>query len=372
MSEPIPVGIIGCGAIAQITHIPYVLNNPERFRLVGLADLNEDLLQDVADRFRIKERYTDRRRLLEADDLEAVIICHSGSHCQTVLDALDSDKHIFVEKPLAWNLREAEEIADRVTGSKRVVQVGYHKLYDPAFPITKQYVDNMKDLGFARITVLHPTNELGFAHHRLRQGKGRVLEGHVDPGTWQQQLDAQREGLTGGVLTPLVDEVLGERKNDRVLRQCYGNLIISLIHNIYMMYGFLGDPQRIRTAEIWREGMSIHILVEYSDKLCCSLDWHFLSHLKDYKEEYLFVGNHERVSLTFPSPYAIHFPSPVIVQGGEGELAWEKRITASYEEAFHRELGVFFDNVREGRQPMTSVSEALKHIRFIQQIVEIL
>jgi len=369
MSEPITVGIIGCGAIAQITHIPYVLNNPERFRLVGLADLNKSLLREVAERFHISRRFTDHRKLLEADGLEAVIICHSGSHYQTVMDALNADKHIFVEKPLAWNLREAQEIADRVADSKRIVQVGYHKLYDPAFPVAKQYVDKMKDLGFVRITVLHPTNELGFAHHRLRQGQGCVLEGHVDPGTWKQQLDTQLAGLTGGALTPLVDEALGIRKNDRVLRQCYGNLVISLIHNIYMMYGFLGDPQRIRTAEIWREGMSIHVLVEYSSKLCCSLDWHYLSHLKDYREEYLFVGNHERVSLLFPSPYFLHFPSPVVVQGGEGELAWEKRITVSYEEAFHRELRIFYDNVRSERRPMTSVPEALKHMRFIQQII---
>jgi myo-inositol 2-dehydrogenase/D-chiro-inositol 1-dehydrogenase len=370
MNTPIAVGIIGCGAIAQITHIPYVLNNPERYRLIGLADLNEALLQDVADRFQIEGRYSDHRRLLEAEDLEAVIICHSGSHYQTVMDALAADKHIFVEKPLAWNLREAEEIADRAAESKRIVQVGYHKLYDPAFPVAKQYVDEMRDLGFVRISVLHPTNELGLAHHRLRQGNSRVLEGHVDPGTWRHQLDMQLAGMTGGALAPLVDEALGERKHDRVLRQCYGTVTLSLIHNIYMMYGFLGDPKRVRAAEIWREGMSIHVLVEYSDKLCCSLDWHFLSHLKDYREEYLFVGNHERVTLQFPSPYFIHFPSPVIVQGGEGELAWEKRIIVSYEEAFHSELRSFQENVRAGREPMTSVSEALKHIRFSQKIIQ--
>ena len=118
--------------------------------------------------------------------------------------------------------------------------------------------------------------------------------------------------------------------------------------------------------------MSIHVVVEYSPDLCCTLDWHFLSHLKDYREEYLFAGNHDRVTLTFPSPYLIHFPSPLIVQGGEGELAWEKRITVSHEEAFHRELGIFSRNVREDRKPATSVDEAVKHMRFIQEVIQLI
>ena len=86
----------------------------------------------------------------------------------------------------------------------------------------------------------------------------------------------------------------------------------------------------------------------------------------------MFAGNHDRVSLTFPSPYLMHFPSPVVIQGGEGELAWEKCITVSHEEAFHRELRIFCDNIRTGAEPMTCVSEALKHIRFIQQIIDVI
>ena len=367
---PIPVGVIGCGAIAQISHIPCLLSHDDRFRLVALSDVNRELLDDVADHFQIHDRYTDYGQLLDRSDIEAVVICHSGSHRDTVLAALDRSKDVFVEKPLAWNLREAEEIAAAAGKSDRIVQVGYHKLYDPAFPVAKKYVDQIEDLGFARITVLHPTNELGFSPFRIRRGGGEVLEGHVDPGTWEQQLKMQREGLTGGSLSSLVDEALGARRGDVHLRQCYGNIVISLIHNTYMMYGFLGPPKRIRSAEYWREGMSIHLLVEYSEDLCCSVDWHYLSHLKDYREEYGFYGNRQRVVLQFPSPYFLHFPSPVIVQGGDGELAWEKRIVVSHEEAFHRELLAFHDNLARRRRPRTGVAEAVEHMRFLQQIVD--
>jgi myo-inositol 2-dehydrogenase/D-chiro-inositol 1-dehydrogenase len=318
---PIMVVVIGCGAIAQISHIPTLLSNKERFRLLALADTNRELLEDVAEHFQASNQYTDYRELLQREDIEAVVICHSGSHRDTVVATLDHKKDVFVEKPLAWNLREAEEIAAAESRSDRIVQVGYHKLYDPAFSVAKQYVEQIEDLGFARITVLHPTNELGLSAHGILTGRGEILQGHVDPGSWEQQLNMQRESLSGGSLSPLVDEALGARKDDTQLRQCYGNIVISLVHNIYMMYGFLGPPKQLRSAECWREGMSIHLLVEYSDRLCCSMDWHYLSHLKDYREEYSFYGNRRRVRLQFPSPYFLHFPSPIIVQGGEGELA---------------------------------------------------
>jgi len=369
MSKPIGIGVIGAGTIAQISHIPYILDDEQRFKLLALADLNESLLTDVADHYHIDARYTDYRALLDRDDIEAVVICHSGSHHDSVLAALESGKDLLVEKPLAWNLREAEEITTRVEQSDRIVQMGYHKLYDPAFPVAKQQVEKIEDLGYVRIAVLHPVAEFGFSHLRMRRGGGVIQEGHREPGTWEQ-LEGYLQDLSGGALAPLVDEALGERKGNRQLRQFFGTLTRSLIHNIYMMFGFLGEPARVRSVELWRDTMSLQILVEYSPDLCCCLEWHHLPDLKDYREEYAFYGNRNRVSLMFPAPYFLNFPSPIVVQGCEGELTWEKKILVSYDEAYRRELREFHRCVAERTQPFSGVKDALKHTRFIQQVID--
>jgi hypothetical protein len=60
----------------------------------------------------------------------------------------------------------------------------------------------------------------------------------------------------------------------------------------------------------------------------------------------------------------------VIIQGGEGELAWEKRVIVSYEEAFRNEILAFCDNVRNQTMPISSVNDALMHSRFIQQLID--
>jgi predicted dehydrogenase len=371
MNGPLRVGLIGCGAIAQLSHIPCLQEYDERFTLAAVSDVSSSLLTAVADRYRIADRYEDSNDLMARKDIEAVFICHSGSHHATLMKALAVGKHIFCEKPVGWNLREVEEVAARVRQSDRVVQVGYHKLYDPGFAYARSEVQKIPDLALARITVLHPTNELGLSPHRIRRGGGLIVEGHVDPGTWEHQVSTQREAFTGGAVKALVDEALGSRKDDPRLRLAYGHLTLSLIHQLYMMFGFLGEPLRVASAEIWREGMSIHVVVEYPGDRRCTLDWHFLSHLKDYREEYAFYGNRSRVTMQLPSPYFLNFPSPVIVQSGEGELAWEKKVTVSYDEAFRNELLAFHANVSEGKRPATTVDDALKHSRFIQEIIDV-
>jgi predicted dehydrogenase len=364
------VGLIGCGAIAQIMHIPYLVDYDEKFELVAISDIHQPTLDAVGEHYHVAKRFSNWRDLMARDDVDAVVICHNGSHRDTVMAALDAGKHVFVEKPLAWNLREVEEVAARAAKSDQVVQLGYHKLYDPGFVYAKEQVEKMRDLGFVRITVLHPANELGLSPHRIRRGDGVISEGHVDVGTWEGQRQGQLHAFAGNDLAPLVDEVLGTRKGHDSLRLGYGVMVSSLIHQVYTLYGFLGRPTRVLSAHVWRDGFSIHAMVEYPNDVRCTLDWHFLSHLKDYREEYAFYGNHDRVLMQLPSPYFKNFPSPVIVQGYEGELAWEKRIIVNYEEAFRNEMLAFYDNVQTKRQPLYgSLDDVVQHSRFIQQLI---
>ncbi|MCY4107097.1 MAG: Gfo/Idh/MocA family oxidoreductase [Chloroflexi bacterium] len=369
MDRPLRVGVLGCGAIAQIMHIPYLVEH-ECFELVSLCDAHSPVLQAVADRWQVQRRYTRMEEFLRSDSLDAVIICHSGSHKQSVLAALAAGLHIFVEKPLVYNLREAEEVAESAEGTDRVIQLGYHKLYDPAFAYARERIREMRDLAFARVTVLHPWNDLGWSPHRLRRGHGVILAGHVEPADWQTLYETQLRYSAGGELTALVDEALGKNAGNDHLRLAYAQLCTSLIHQVYTMDALLGEPTRVCSCEVWRQGLSMHFVLEYPGDVRSSWDWHFLSHLKDYREEYAFFGNHDRVFWQFPSPYYRNFPSPVIIQGGQGELSWEKRVTVSLDEAFECELLAFHENITTGNTPRSSLADALRHARLIQQMTD--
>lgn len=365
------MGIIGAGAIAQAMHLPHMFDYPEQFDVVAIADVSEPTVRAVAERYGIANSTTDWHEIMQRDDIDAVGLFHGGSHYPTIVAALEAGKHVFVEKPMTWSLTEAADVADRARRSDRIVQVGYHKLYDPAFGYAKEHLQKMRDVGFGRITVLHPENQLGLSSHRIRRGNGAIDEGHIEPPPADAVLAGALQGSYAEAIRADVDAALGERKDNAALRVAHGFLTVSLIHQIYMLHGFLGQPQRVISTDIWRGGLSIHSVIDYGDDLRVTLDWHYLSHVKDYREEYAFFGHHDRVMMQLPSPYFRNFPSPVILQGGEGELAWEKRVTVSYEEAFRLELSAFYDNVQSGRQPQWgSVADAVEHMRFIQQMTD--
>ena len=120
MREPIGIGVIGTGLIAQTSHIPYILDDAERFELLALSDINESLLAEVADRHRVESRYADYRALLDREDIEAVVICHGGSHHDSVMAALETEKPLdatnlgrWVDSLVPWHPQYARLVRAR-------------------------------------------------------------------------------------------------------------------------------------------------------------------------------------------------------------------------------------------------------------------
>src|SRR5262249_23963323 len=88
----------------------------------------------------------------------------------------------------------------------------------------------------------------------------------------------------------------------------------------------------------------------------------------DYFEEIAVMSPANRLRIQFPSPYLRHFPTPVVFQGMENGAAFEKRVEASYDEAFRRELIAFHECIVADQQPLTSAADARGDIRLLQQI----
>ena len=88
MTRPLRVAVVGCGAIAQMMHLPTLAERPDLFAIAGLADIDRATLDMVAARYHVERTTPDYHELLAHDDVDAVLVLASGTHRPFVTAAL--------------------------------------------------------------------------------------------------------------------------------------------------------------------------------------------------------------------------------------------------------------------------------------------
>ncbi|MCK4392553.1 Gfo/Idh/MocA family oxidoreductase, partial [Candidatus Bipolaricaulota bacterium] len=99
--QPIRLGIIGAGAIAQRGHIPEFLSIPG-VHIEAIADCNSEKAKIVAKKANIPKVFKDYQELLALEELDAVSICTPNYlHAPMTIAACEAGKHVLCEKPMA-------------------------------------------------------------------------------------------------------------------------------------------------------------------------------------------------------------------------------------------------------------------------------
>jgi len=147
-------------------------------------------------------------RAFDENEYDAVFITNPSSmHSKTILNCLDFDTNIFVEKPLCISVEEAEEIRDKLTNTKSILYIGYQTHFDPIFKkakelITSNELGNVISARFEWCTFLPD-------HHKYEDYRTGY---------------AARSDLGGGVL-------------------------LGLSHEIDMIYSLFGMPDKFKAIE---------------------------------------------------------------------------------------------------------------------------
>ena len=123
MTDPVRIGIVGAGAIAQLAHLP-VLSKMRGATLVAICDNDRPKARALADRFDIPDVYTDIEDLLEAGQLNAVVVATPNHlHEPHVLRAIAAGLDVLCERPLALTAKGVERIVNAAARSGRKVLV---------------------------------------------------------------------------------------------------------------------------------------------------------------------------------------------------------------------------------------------------------
>ncbi|NLF32345.1 MAG: Gfo/Idh/MocA family oxidoreductase [Planctomycetes bacterium] len=125
------VGVIGAGAFSTSTLLPSLAKTGAQIAYV--ADLNGAAAKHAAAKYGIGQAVSDYRLILDDPAVDAVLIAVGHNlHARFVCEALAAGKHAFVEKPLAMNDEEIEQIRQAAASRPdRHVMVGFNRRFSP-------------------------------------------------------------------------------------------------------------------------------------------------------------------------------------------------------------------------------------------------
>jgi predicted dehydrogenase len=132
----IKVGIVGAGRIAQDFHIP-ILQKLEEFDLCCVYDSIPARRNIVKEQYGLKV-FSDYKEFLNADIGLVVISSPSNTHKELAIKAINARKNVVVEKPLALNLQDTDEIIELANKKKVMLSVSHTRRWDADFLTIKK------------------------------------------------------------------------------------------------------------------------------------------------------------------------------------------------------------------------------------------
>src|SRR6202166_1859736 len=140
--QKVNIGIIGtgwCGGIRAeaCAASPYVSE-------LHIAEIKEERLKEVAQKTKPATATTDYRKLLENKNINSIIISATPetTHYPMAKESLLAGKHVFLEKPIALEISEADELIALARAKSLLFTIGYSQRVNPKFSCVKRSIED--------------------------------------------------------------------------------------------------------------------------------------------------------------------------------------------------------------------------------------
>lgn len=350
MEKVLKVGVIGCGEIAQIAHIPYLQELPG-FEVAAICDISRHVVDQVGDRFGVNDKYLDYREMLSRTDLDAVLVSNHD-HAEPSIAAMRAGKHVLVEKPMAFNLDQADQMLAAAEENDVKLMIAYMKRYDPAYEWALPQFKAMEDLRLIRMHDFAGGYEINDEIYDLAKP--------ID--IPQRFLQEQQAAMNAAKLA-----AIGEERADSLA--AYNNLLYLCSHDAIILQEAFGPPTRILHADIYKDLFVVAIL-DYGEGTRCIWESGMVLEISDWDEQLMAYGGKRRIEVKFPFPYLRNAATVVNVNDMEGNANAQKTYVVSFDEAFKREWRHFYECVTEDNVPITSGEKGRADLALLIDLVK--
>jgi len=347
--DKVKIGYVGCGFMAQKVHIPNFVGIPE-CELIALAEVRRELGRKVQNRYGIPKLYSDHTELANDPDIEAIAVSADFAlQGEIAKDLLRAGKHVFMEKPMAVSIEQAESIVAVSKESGKKLMVGYMKRYDAGNEIVKSSIDQFKKTG-----------ELGnitFARN------------HGFCGDWVANLDTPMDSTdeprpSAPMIVPewLPKEWVG----------AYLGYLQQYTHNINLMRWFLdaGDNVKVKSVDLDDNGYTGIVIFDMAG-VRVTLETGGISHYR-WDEHSQIYFQHGWVHTWAPPLLLKNTPADVeIYRAGNDQEFMRPVPKPRWTWSYRREAEYFVKNVRSEEPFRSSGEDTLTDVRLFEEIFKI-
>ncbi len=354
------VAVAGLGAVAQAVHLPLLARRRDLFEVVAVSDLSATLRNALGEQHGVPpgQRFDDVDEMIAKSGADALLLLTSGSHAPAAGRAMRSGLPVFCEKPLAYSVAEADELAKAAASvDGPALLLGYMKERDDAVRRLRDLLAGVEDVRAVEVRVLHPPGAAQLEFANLLHPPGDV------PPETLAELRAREEEL--------LDAAVGPGVPDR-FRRLYAEVVVSsLIHNTSLLRALFGGLAEVDDVRVWPDAAfppSVQVLGTLEGAVPAVLAWHFLDRYPSYRETLTVHHAGGSMELTFGTPYLLNAPTTleVVEPSSTGERRLTYRSTTS---SFESELVEFHRMVTSGIAPVSGIDEGRADIVTSQRIM---
>ncbi len=138
-NRPLKLGLIGCGWFGKLCLSSY--SDIPNLELHAVADTNEEVARKTGYQYGIKW-FSDPSSIINLPEIDLVhIATPPNTHYSLAKQALQQQKHVLCEKPLALSIEEGKELVELAKAKNRILPVNFILRYVPIVDIIKKLID---------------------------------------------------------------------------------------------------------------------------------------------------------------------------------------------------------------------------------------
>lgn len=350
MTNPIKVGLIGLGEVAQLMHLP-LLADDSRFSVAAISDVSPSLLDHVGNRYGVATRYLDANSLLTNSTLDAVfILTPDHLHADLLEQAIRTGKHVFIEKPACLTADQLRPILDIPQRPGQVVFVGYMRRFSRPFLELKKRLPPLEDIRHVRIRDI-----IREAPFFVAQTRNVFKPNDVSP-----DLIAEGRSRTQAMLR----SVMGEDCPPDALR-AYQVLTGLSSHSFSAMRDLLGAPRGCSYA-VQHNGETVVALFDYGH--FTALYEAVIDDVSRFDAGIEVLTQRQHFKMNYDTPYIRNLPTRLEITTSSDTDTGTEIIGPVYEDPFRIELGAFHDSITTGRPNRTTLADSLEDLLLFKDV----